>query len=591
MRIEPLKAVQQLGHIEVGMVEPVTFTIVSAGRTFFSWINVLPGAKVSLFDILPDLDEAAVHRAVQVPGGECEFEHEFIGGDEKRRIIRFRLCHQDRSDAIGLRLFAVDISELKRKDAVLRSVSNLLQENREVALQSKRNLKAILDSLPQAVFSINANLVVTSETSTAAQHYFGTSITGKKLRDFIPLAEDDLEPLILAFSGVDWDLVVDVLPKQFAANDRMYLLQFSPILESGELVSVTTVVEDVTDRRKVVDRLEQTNADNRSLVAILSAKEEFLDLIDAARDAARMVDNLEELRMTTHTIKGGFYLFECDDLAALCQAAESSWAKSPYSAEHGREFVACLNQAIDRFLTQNQEILQIRCGRAPSLQQPLVKLSYQSLSDLYEAARSHHVEPDILALIQHLLEVPMPSALGWLDALWQKTLVKEGKEGAPIVWSGDATICREPYKELFQSFVHIIRNAVDHAIEPPFERAMHGKQAAGCLTIESSYEDGVYTIIFRDDGRGIDPRAVVHIARARGVSVPENISLEDALMLLCESGVSSKSEVTQLSGRGIGLDVVRCRARALGGDLSISSELGKGTAITVRFPKSQASRL
>ena len=590
MRIEPLRAPQQLGHIEVGLVEPVTFTIVSAGPTLFSWMNVLPGSKISLFDILPDLDEAALHRAVQVPGGECEFEHEFIGADEKRRVIRFRLCHQDRPDAIGLRLFAVDISELKRKDTLLRSVSNLLHENREVALQSKRNLKAILDSLPQAVFSINSNLVVTSETSTAAQHYFGASITGKHLREFTPLTDDDLDPLMLAFSGVDWDLVIEVLPKQFVALDRTYSLQFSPILEAGELVSVTTVIEDVTDRRRVVDRLEQTNADNRALVAILSAKEEFLDLIDSARAAIRIVDNLQELRMTTHTIKGGFCLFECDDLASLCQAAESSWAKTPYSPEQGREFVACLNQAIDRFLTQNREILQIRCDHTPTQAQPLVKLSYQSLSALYETARTHKVEPEILRLIEELLEVPIPTALGWLDALWQKTLLKEGKEGLPIVWRGNASICREPYKELFQSFVHIIRNAVDHAIERPFDRTMRGKPAAGCLTIESSCIDGIYTITFQDDGRGIDPSAVVQVARTRGVAVPESVTPEEAFMLLCESGVSSKSEVTELSGRGIGLDVVRRRAQALGGDLSITSELGKGTAITVRFPRAQSSR-
>jgi signal transduction histidine kinase len=567
------------------MVDPVTFTIVSAGATFFSWIHAAPDAKLSLFDIFPDLDEATIHQALQGPQEECELERECIGADDKRRVIRFRICRQDRENSIGLRLFAVDISELKRKDAVLRSVSALLQENREVAFQSKRNLKAILDSLPQAVFSINSDLIVTSETSATANAYFGGTITSRNLRDFIPLSHDDLDPLKLAFSGVDWDLVTDILPKQYAHHDRAYSLQFSPIIEDGNLVSVTVVVDDVTERRKVVDLLEETNAHSRALVAILSAKEEFIALVDSARRTALLANNRDELRMTAHTLKGGFCLFECKELAALCQTAERAWSKSSYSPDQGREFAACLNTAIDRFLDQNREILQIRGSGERTQNQPMVKLPYTALSALRSTALSHNADAEIVRMIEQLLESPVQEALGWLVPLWQKRLIKEGKHGHPIVWSGDAVVGRDLYMDLFQSFVHIIRNAIDHAIEPTFERKLKGKDPAGRLEISSSYADGMYTIAFCDDGRGIDPQAVVDLAIKRGVSVPPDLSQQEALMLLCESGLSSKQTVTDLSGLGLGLDVVRRRAQALGGDLVIESVVGKGTTIRVWFKR------
>jgi signal transduction histidine kinase len=585
MRVEPVRAVNQFGHIEVGMIDPVTFTIVNAGATFYSWIHKSPDSKLSIFDIFPDLNEAAVHQALQGPDGECELERECIGDDDKRRIIRFRICRQDRENSIGLRLFAVDVSELRRKDAVLRSVSALLQENREVALQSKRNLKAIIDSLPQAVFSINSGLIVTSETSPTASNYFGGSITDRHIRDFTTLSDDELDPLKLAFSGVDWDLVIDILPKQFSDRGRTYALQFSPILDNGELSSVTIVVDDVTERRKMLDLLEETNAHNRSLVAILSAKDEFIALVDAARRAAQLVDDRDELRMTAHTLKGGFCLFECDELAALCQTAERAWGKSVYSAEQGREFVDCLNKAIDRFLDQNREILQIRGSGDRTHNQPLVRLPYEALSTLRNTAISHNADSDILRMIEQLLETPVSDALGWLDPLWQKTLIKEGKAGYPIVWSGEAVVGRDLYTELFQSFVHIIRNAVDHAIELPFERKLKGKDPTGRFEINSAYMDGVYTLRFSDDGRGIDPKVVVEMARKRGVDVPPSLTDREILMLLCESGLSSKQTVTHLSGLGLGLDVVRRRAQSLGGGLEIESEFGKGTTIRVWFKR------
>lgn len=585
MRVEPVRAVNQFGHIEVGMVDPVTFTIVNAGATFYSWIHKTPDSKLSIFDIFPDLDEAAIHQALQLPEGEFELERECIGDDDKRRVIRFRICRQDRENAIGLRLFAVDVSELKRKDAVLRSVSALLQENREVAFQSKRNLKAILDSLPQAVFSVNSDLIVTSETSAPANTYFGGTITNRHLRDFTTLSDDDLDPIKLAFSGVDWDLVIDILPKQFTNRGRTYALQFSPILDNGVLSSVTIVVDDVTERRKMLDLLEETNAHNRSLVAILSAKDEFVALVDSARRATQLVDNRDELRMTAHTLKGGFCLFECEELAELCQTAERAWGKNAYSAEQGREFVECLNKAIDRFLDQNREILQIRGSGERTHNQPIVRLPYQALSALRNAAISHNADSDILRMIEELLEAPVSDALGWLDPLWQKTLIKEGKAGHPIVWSGDAVVGRDLYRDLFQSFVHIIRNAVDHAIEPPFERKLKGKDPAGRFEINSSYVDGLYTLRFSDDGRGIDPKAVIEVAKKRGVDVPPDLTDRQILMLLCETGLSSKQAVTHLSGLGLGLDVVRRRAQASGGGLEIESELGKGTTIRVWFKR------
>jgi two-component system chemotaxis sensor kinase CheA len=146
-------------------------------------------------------------------------------------------------------------------------------------------------------------------------------------------------------------------------------------------------------------------------------------------------------------------------------------------------------------------------------------------------------------------------------------------------------IAREPYKELFQSFVHIVRNAVAHGIELPEERVYLNKNRAGSMRVWSSFQDGTYWISFRDDGAGIDPNDILALARTRGMQVRDDLSRDEIFLLLCEPEVSSKSEVTQLSGRGIGLDAVRRAAKACGGDVKIESQLGVGTTVTVWFKR------
>jgi two-component system chemotaxis sensor kinase CheA len=117
----------------------------------------------------------------------------------------------------------------------------------------------------------------------------------------------------------------------------------------------------------------------------------------------------------------------------------------------------------------------------------------------------------------------------------------------------------------------------------PDERLQRGKSERGTLSITARRNGDFYFITFKDDGRGVDPQRVLEVAAKRGIVVPTGISREEIFMLLAAPGLSSKDAVTELSGRGIGLDVVRYEAQQLGGDLSIRSELGEGTEITVWF--------
>lgn len=579
-----LRAELHLGHIEVATAHHGSLVIKSAGPTFFRWINRPVDSIVSLLELVTSVDPEQFRSALKEPGSSCECEEEFIGTDGISRVLRFRLCVQEKAIEDAVRLFVVDISELKRKDLVMRSVTGLLEANRLSLQDSQLRLKTLLDSIPQVIFSIDKRLAIVSESSAPIERMFGSGTSGKQVAQILPFSSAHIEALQLAFSGVDWELIVDALPRELQSGGRVLSCAFLPTKIAGDLASVTLIVEDTTDKRRMQDAWERTNAENRALIGVASSREEFLDLFFMARDAINHVHSYTELSMLTHSLKGGFAGLECHEFSALCHAAEDSWRESQYTQEQGRDFVECLNRALDRFLTAHRDVLQLSIDEDGQDARRSIKVEELALKRLYNAANECRIEPEIISMIEGLAEKPICQVLGWLENAWQKTLVSEGKEGNPIVWEGgDIRISREPYRQLLQSFVHIVRNTVDHGIENPDERVIRGKSEYGTLSISTRFESDTYFITFRDDGRGIDPQAVLAIAAKRGIAVRENMTREEIFMLLAAPGLSSKDTVTELSGRGIGLDVVRYEAQQLGGDLSIRSEAGQGTEIAVWF--------
>jgi two-component system chemotaxis sensor kinase CheA len=574
-----------IGHIELGVVDYASLTVVSASRRFYEWIDRPLMARVSLVDLIADLEVVEVHQALEAFDGVCEIESDFMSRDGSMVRLRIRLLKTGSSAVSPLKMLAFDISELRRKEEVLRTVSKLLESHKAIISESRKTLKVLLDSLPQAVFLVDASLHITSEISKKAEQIFGQNVEYAPLWEVLMCSEDALEPLQLAFSGVGWDMMVGILPSEYDYDGRNFSLGFIPIYEHDRLSCVTVVVTDVTERRKMEQSLEQTDADNRALVAILSSKEEFIDLLNLSRKAGDFTDDLYSFRSIIHGLKGGFSFLDCDKLVGMCHRAESNFVPEIYTPEIGTRFMRELKAELRSFTNRFRHVLQIDSRADVDISSRHLQVDYDAIGALYVQAAKESASPALLSSIEHLVELPVEKLLGWLDKAWLKTLQGEAKYGTSITWSGDVNLAREPYRELFQSFLHIIRNSADHGIESPEVRERLGKPRAGAMHIELSYADGVYRFSFEDDGAGIDPDKLVAIARSRGLFVPEGVSREEALMLICEPGFSSRSEVTALSGRGIGVDAVRRAAKLCGGDVSVESVSGEGTKISVWFKR------
>jgi two-component system chemotaxis sensor kinase CheA len=165
-----------------------------------------------------------------------------------------------------------------------------------------------------------------------------------------------------------------------------------------------------------------------------------------------------------------------------------------------------------------------------------------------------------------------------------------GKQVDFRVEGKDIELDRAILDEIADPLVHLLRNAVDHGIEPPEERLAKGKPAAGRLTLAAVKERSAVVIRVTDDGRGISRAVVLARAKELGLVAADVEALPDDELfhLLGRSGFSTAKQVTDVSGRGVGIDVVAHAIRALGGALEIRSEEGKGAAFSLRLPVTMA---
>lgn len=171
-----------------------------------------------------------------------------------------------------------------------------------------------------------------------------------------------------------------------------------------------------------------------------------------------------------------------------------------------------------------------------------------------------------------------------------RDLARDQEKRIRVEISGsDVTVDKQVLDELDKVLLHLVRNAVDHGVEPPAARLQAGKPEEAALRLGARPVGGQIEVEVSDDGRGIDPSIIREVAVRRGVlDAAEAEALDDEALrrLVFQPGFSTREEATDVSGRGIGLDVVRQQVERLGGSVRLTSEPGKGTAFTLRLPVS-----
>ncbi len=241
---------------------------------------------------------------------------------------------------------------------------------------------------------------------------------------------------------------------------------------------------------------------------------------------------------------------------------------------------------LDRCLNLAGELVIARNGLLHALRE--LQTGGGQIRQLKEVVdRVNRITADIQDNAMSMRMVPLQTVFQRFPRLVRDLSRTLDKEIQLQMTGGEAEVDKQVAEALGDPLVHLVRNAADHGLEPPEERRRVGKSERGTLHLRAGREGNSVVIEVEDDGRGIDVDRVVAKALERGAIDAEaarRLSPSEALELVFSPGLSTAREVSEISGRGVGMDVVRNNIAQLGGSISVSSEPGQGTRFRIQLP-------
>jgi two-component system, chemotaxis family, sensor kinase CheA len=299
------------------------------------------------------------------------------------------------------------------------------------------------------------------------------------------------------------------------------------------------------------------------------AEPEIIQQDDTLRISTAKVDTV--VRLAGEAMSGGAQLLHrLDQLRSLRQHARREWHELRRQA-----VMAGLDEQLARSLTKNQEFSTATGALYAELREGVAALS-QTTSELQSSSLEIRMLP-LSLIFQHL-----PRAVRGLSRAMQKELHLQ-------IEGGETQLDKQMADRIGEVVLHLVRNAVDHGLETAADRRGSGKPAQGSLRIGASLRGDQVVIEVQDDGRGIDREAVIAKAIERQLidaTAAQESSSQAVFGLLFEPGFSTASRATEVSGRGVGLDVVKNRLDELSGSIEVESWPGRGTLFTLRIPAS-----
>jgi|GEM_PF-137818 len=542
------------------------------------------------------------------------------------------------SSAIGRELEAARLreEESRRRRAVAEVRATELERynqglEAEVARRIART-RAIVDNVSFGFLIVGSDLIVQGECTKSCERLFGVSrVEGASLPALLRLHGDHEQEFILGASQVFEDILPEEvalaqLRSSFPLDERLIQVDGRVLRGAdGAITSILFTISDVTD----LERAKRDNARHRTLVTLLRQRDAFLlflgetrQQLTAARDSTHDVpvrarpeppeavrnrreemqtrarpeppeavrnrreemqmrvrpeppeavrDRREEMqvlrRRVVHTIKGNCAAYGIDSVIDVIHEIEDA----PTISE---EDIDAIETELRHFLDVNHSVLGVEYS--------------QEREELFEVSEERMAQLDALlddaptaAAFRHwrarLRQKPAAQLLGPLPAIAERLAQRLGKQ-IHFRMVGEQTYVDSELKTAFQSVTHLVRNAIDHGIERPDARGAKDPRGRVEVHVEEVAE-GLRVVVL-DDGSGIDFEEL----RARC-----GLRMVDDRELLFVDGLSTLSQATRTSGRGVGMSAVRAALLAVGGTISVESTRGLGTTITLMFPRKLAS--
>ena len=396
-----------------------------------------------------------------------------------------------------------------------------------------------------------------------------------------------------------------------AGQARQLEIQIGPLERPAQADAIKELFRDIPGLGAIRD-LPATEANTRLFaVETSSTNDDLLDLFAfhvskeqvlirdagaaAGEPAAEPVD--EDAALAVDTSGGetpyGFFNGAPGAPSEASQAATQAPAQAPKAAAPKAEPKAAMQaqmesttirvdvKKVDQLINLVGELVITQAMLAQNSRGLDAGLYQQLLAGLADLDRNTR---DLQESVMSIRMIPMSIVFSRFPRMLRDLANKLGKK-VELVTLGEATeLDKGLVEKITDPLTHLVRNSCDHGIEMPADRLAKGKSEHGTITLSASHQGGSIVIEVRDDGRGLSREKILSKAQERGIEVSEQMSDAEVWQLIFAPGFSTADEVTDVSGRGVGMDVVKRNIAALNGSVEIDSAEGYGMKVSVRLP-------
>ena len=524
--------------------------------------------------------------------------------------------------------FAITFNEMMdqikgTKDEVLKQANELfghateleatIQKRTTELADARETIQAMVDSLNEGFLVFDQTGICRDVSSTNCMTLLEGRPNLRPVHEVLRIPEAELPTferwLRTLFSNkLPFADLAPLGPKRFKhSKNKIIELKYYPLWENDrKLKSVVIVASDRTEElnnQKLAREKEKRANFVLKAAQMGQAMDNFFS--SAERDMTNLRLEIADLRDSktkvsglisiVHTIKGEAAIFALDDVTKVAHTLEDlmrSYEKNP-STEAETEMTRQLLHLQEVMLEHRMAFyeINIRSG-GPDL--AAIREQRAKLVEMIDRMKDLDMPKEFRI---GLFKYGISQQIGWFFSIYsqfiQDMAIRLGKRVDDVEFvNADLPIYAEPYLELFRTMIHLIRNSLDHGLETPTERMAAAKPESGHLTLKFerypvSTNKWNVRIELSDDGRGINPKMIrERLSLRKGESYVDSLSDDEVLQQIFDPGFSTKQNISELSGRGVGLWTVKQECLNLGGDIFVKSTPGQGTIFTIEIPDS-----
>ncbi|MCS6838007.1 MAG: ATP-binding protein [Bdellovibrionaceae bacterium] len=491
------------------------------------------------------------------------------------------------------------IVELQRAKAQIdeyaKGLERMVEERTRELAHMNRKLKALLDSLQQGFFMFDQSGTVLDIATRSCVNLLEKDPRGLPVAQVLGINAKD----ILSFNkwvstlfqeSLPFEDLAPLGPKRYQhSQGRVIELSYFPVRnEVDEVESVVVVVTDVTNLIEAQERAARERAYANLILKLTQNKKHFalfyreaVGWIQQAKELLEKQDfDHDEVFRALHSLKGGASSFSMLEVAQSCHMAEGILSEPLPLDEKREKLKRAILQIEEKFRNFKMEFNEFikRFDEINGVTKEISEKKLIEFADRFLPSQLKHT-----FYLEFLFE-PIGDYLQNLNVTWLETARALHKKVYPIeVINGQILIWPSPYEPIFAALVHVIRNAIDHGIEAPHERTLLGKEEFGRFTVRVEQEEHMLHLLLCDDGAGIDVHKLKEKLSRVGID-PQKMSEYEIMQSIFMPQISTRDQVSDLSGRGVGLDALKAAVLSVGGQIWVQSQKGKGTTFHLVLP-------